>query len=100
MASEPSPKPAGTSSTLRRDKGIRIFSYPKVIYLFPTMIVAIICWIGMLLIHDNTADPTKVPQSASASAPAASAAPGETTTTAVPAKHDRFKTPQNLFAIL
>ena len=32
-----------------RDKGIRIFTYPKVIFIFPTLVAAIICAIGMVL---------------------------------------------------
>ena len=40
-------------------KGVRIFTYPKIIFIFPTMIVALICGIGMRSIGDKTIDPTK-----------------------------------------
>jgi hypothetical protein len=106
MAMDPKPVPsttAGMSAGPRRDKGIRIFSYPKVIFLYPTLIAALICWIGMLMIGDVTHDPLKPPPAAGASAPAVkagSATAGAATTTTVPAKHDRFKAPQNLFAVL
>src|SRR5216684_2453646 len=33
-----------------REKGIRIFMWPKVIFLYPTAIVALICWAGMWII--------------------------------------------------
>src|SRR5262249_47418127 len=72
---------------------------------YPTLIAALICWVGMLVIGDTTHDPLKPPPAAGASAPAvkagsATAGTTTTTTTTVPAKHDRFKTPQNLFAVL
>ena len=41
------------------DQGIRIFMWPKVIFLYPTAIVALICCFGMWIIHDQTHDPTK-----------------------------------------
>jgi hypothetical protein len=108
MSSDPkSTSPAAghaTAAAQHRAKGIRIFSYPKVIFLIPTMIAAVICWIGMLLIGDQTADPVKHPAAAAAEASGkttATATPNAApTAVAVPAKHDRFKTPQNLFAVL
>ena len=33
--------------------------WPKVIFLYPTAIVALICALGMSIIHDRTHDPTK-----------------------------------------
>jgi hypothetical protein len=38
--------------------------WPKVIFLYPTAIVALICALGMSLIHDRTHDPTKSLKSA------------------------------------
>jgi len=38
---------------------MRIFTWPKVIFLYPTAIVSLICWAGMWIIHDRTHDPTK-----------------------------------------
>ena len=101
MASEPKPTtPPGSSATApRRDKGIRIFFYPKIIFLLPTLIVAIICWLGMWVIRDRTENPNKrAPQQVSAKgAPAVAAA-----TPAEPVRpaSDRFKTPENLLAVL
>lgn len=105
MSSDPKPSSApGSSSAPRRDKGIRIFSYPKIIFLLPTLIVALICWIGMLMIGDHTEDPSKQPpQQVAAKGTPAAAAPAATTTattTSTVPKHDRFKTPQNLLAVL
>jgi hypothetical protein len=42
-----------------REKGIRIFMWPKMVFLYPTAIVALICWAGMTIIDDRTHDPTK-----------------------------------------
>ena len=52
--------PAQTPPAARhREKGMLIFTYPKVIFIFPTMIAALVCGVGMSLIHDDTADPLK-----------------------------------------
>jgi len=57
MASDPkmSAPPESPSSVKHRDKGIRIFTYPKVIFIFPTLIAALICGLGMALIRDEVA---------------------------------------------
>jgi hypothetical protein len=96
-AATPTPTPAFK----HRDHGLRIFTYPKVIFIFPTLVAALICGIGMMLIRDRTLDPTK-----GQTPPAAVAAhPGDTpaSNAAAPVpmkKHERFLTPQNLFAVL
>ncbi len=57
------PKAASTppnTQVKQRDHGIQIFTYPKLIFIFPTMIAALICGIGMELIGDRTTDPIKV----------------------------------------
>jgi hypothetical protein len=54
--------PAHGSSTAHAQahgQGVRIFTYPKVIFIFPTMIAALICGLGMILIRDETDNPTK-----------------------------------------
>ena len=43
------PKAAGGGSAPHREKGVRIFTYPKIIFIFPTLIASIVCWIGMSL---------------------------------------------------
>jgi hypothetical protein len=40
-------------------QGVRIFTYPKIIFIFPSMVMALICGLGMLMIKDETHDPTK-----------------------------------------
>ncbi len=80
-------------------KGIRIFSYPKVIFLFPTLVVALLCWAGMLMIGDSTvkqrhAENTVKATTGTAPTGAAPAVPEPAT------KHDRFKTPENLLGVL
>ncbi|MFO0953427.1 MAG: hypothetical protein U0835_20210 [Isosphaeraceae bacterium] len=98
MSSDPKSSPSSDAApapqVAKRAKGIRIFSYPKIIFMLPTMVVALICYFGMLAIGDKTDDPIKHPSAATAKA-----APGSTAPAAV-AKADRFKSPQNLFAIL
>ena len=61
MATDPKmASPAPTSPAIRsREKGMLIFTYPKVIFIFPTMIAALICGIGMSVIRNDTSDPGK-----------------------------------------
>ena len=96
-----SPTSAPTSiPTQHREKGIRVFMWPKVIFLYPTAIVALVCAIGMAMIQDRTHDPTK-PIKAAVDPKHLSA---DHTLPDIPAtnmtKVDRFMTPQNLLAML
>jgi hypothetical protein len=50
-STEPTPK--------HREQGIRIFMWPKVIFLYPTAIVALICAMGMHIIDDKVHDPSR-----------------------------------------
>jgi hypothetical protein len=90
-------KSAANTVAIRADKGIRIFTYPKVIFLFPTLIVALICGIGMLTIGDRTVEHRKATAELRAAqegtSPAAEATPSG-------APHDRFKAPENLLGVL
>ena len=97
------------SSTDRGPKGIRIFMWPKVVYLYPTLIVSLICWAGMWTLIGHMADPSKVPTSPRVdTAPTAAAAPAEAEAESAPApvmppplsKKDRFFTPENLLGVL
>jgi len=84
-----------------REKGMRIFTWPKVIFLYPTAIVALICWAGMSIINDRTHDPTK-PLIEAVDAKHLSVEHkdiGKEAATSM-GKVDRFKTPQNLLAML
>jgi hypothetical protein len=87
-------------STQHREKGIRIFTWPKVIFLYPTAIVAVVCAIGMAMIQDRTHDPTKPIKAA---VDPKHLTP-EHTLPDIPATNmdrvDRFLTPQNLLAML
>jgi hypothetical protein len=49
MANDPKNNPAATGlPTLHEGKGVRIFTYPKVIFLYPTLIASLLCGIVML----------------------------------------------------
>jgi hypothetical protein len=95
-------KGAATPPALKhREKGIRIFTWPKVIYIFPSAIVALICAIGMWRLKEKTYDPTQPPVvvtkgTTTSDAEGATAAPG----VAPMSKRDRFSTPQNLLGVL
>jgi hypothetical protein len=99
-------KPATSSSTPvsslpPRGQGIRIFMWPKVIFLYPTAIVALLCSIGMATIHDRTHDPTKPIIEAGDHKHLAPGHENLPTTAATNMNRvERFKTPQNLMAML
>jgi hypothetical protein len=49
MANDPKNNPAATGlPTPHEGKGVRIFTYPKVIFLYPTLIVSLICGLVMV----------------------------------------------------
>ena len=107
MASDAKQTPTPESpSANHRERGVVIFTYSKIIFMFPTMIIALICGIGMSLTHDQTSDPLARPAEAQASgAPAIAQAPREgdraaSTQAAAPDRHRRFTTPQNLLGVL
>jgi hypothetical protein len=86
---------------MHREKGIRIFMWPKVIFLYPTAIVALICFFGMWMIQDRTHDPTKPLERAVEKGRLTADHPPLPDTPATSMdKVDRFRTPQNLLAML
>jgi hypothetical protein len=105
MSSNPkqaaSPK---TPAVVHRDKGIRIFTYPKTIFIFPTMVIAVICGIGMTMLHNRTGDPvmerTKAQTAAQVSAAEAAPNPPAKATSGPAARRERFLSPQNMIGIL
>jgi hypothetical protein len=79
--------------------------WPKVIFLYPTAIVALICAVGMSIIKDRTHDPTKPIIEAISHKQTQRMAPADLEfASKLPAtnldKVDRFKEPQNLMAML
>lgn len=74
---------------------VRIFTYPKIIFIVPTLITALVCGIGMMLIGDNTQDPAYAQPAAAVSAEGD--ATGEPAAT-VTERPSRFGSPQSLFA--
>jgi hypothetical protein len=96
---EKSPSPGTPSPGRPREKGIRIFTWPKVIYLYPSAIAALVCTLGMLSIRDKKYDPTTTSPAAVANQPDSTTG-GEGGGAAPMSKLQRFTTPQNLFGIL
>jgi hypothetical protein len=100
MSTDAKPVPSSASPAQHREPGIRIFMWPKVIFLYPTAIVALICALGMSIIHNHTHDPTEpldtavhekyLPKGDNSAIHEASTSD----------KVERFRTPQNLLAML
>ena len=98
MAPDSKPTATNANTSMRTEnKGIRVFTYPKVIFMFPTLIVALICGIGMWIIGGTSQDPSK-----SHTVTSAVTVNGTQSATEAPtmARHERFNTPQNLFGVL
>ena len=55
----PLPLPATPPAAAMAHKGMKIFTYPKIIFIWPTMLVAMLCCIGMAVLQDRTEDFTK-----------------------------------------
>jgi hypothetical protein len=89
-----------TPSTQHREPGIRIFMWPKVIFLYPTAIVALICALGMSIIHDHMHDPTKPLNTAVHEKYLSKGDNSAGDQAATSDKVERFLTPQNLLAML
>ena len=53
MASDPKAGPIVGSPAPKRESGVRIFTYPKIIFIFPTLIMSLICWAGTITITDT-----------------------------------------------
>ncbi len=98
---EKSTSPTAVPAVKKREPGLKIFMWPKVIFLYPTAIVALICAAGMSIIDNRTHDPTKPLRDAVSphvmTAEFKNLSDGPATTLD---KVGRFKTPQNLFAML
>ena len=100
MDAKPTAAPS-SSPTPKHQAGIKIFMWPKVIFLYPTAIVALICAAGMSIIDDQTHDPTKPLKRAVSSKginPEVKVLSDDPATNLT--KVDRFKTTQNLLAML
>ncbi len=51
---------AAGPTTAREPKPIRIFHYPKIVFIFPTLVMAFVCGIGMMMIKDQTRRPSSL----------------------------------------
>jgi hypothetical protein len=99
-AKPPVTSPSMSTAVHRREKGIRIFTWPKVIYIFPSAIVALICAIGMWTLRNETHDPTKPMPGAVTATPAPTDTTAAETGQGPMSKRERFSTPQNLLGVL
>jgi hypothetical protein len=60
-STDPKATPPPASPTVYgRQKGVRVFTYPKVVFFVPTLIAALICSIGMWATRAETRDPRTV----------------------------------------
>lgn len=100
-------------SSNKRQKGVKIFMWPKLIYIYPSAIVSLICALGMYWLPHKTYDPSKpevgvvqtAPKAVETKSGATVVEPGETVVVEegparTPTKRERFNTPQNLLGVL
>lgn len=122
MSTDAKSNASSSSSTPRkRDKGVKIFMWPKLIYIYPSAIVSLICALGMYWLPHKTYDPSKPEANVVTTVPATvetktGKPPADTQVEVKPAagetvvveesgahaatKRERFNTPQNLFGVL
>jgi len=84
----PQPPTAGALPVSSHGKGVKVFTYPKIIFIWPTLLASLVCGFGMIFISDRTHDPSKAP---AADAPPASAAAGKAGMPAEARDKDRAK---------
>ncbi len=90
---------SATSAGAHRGAGIRIFMWPKVIFLYPTAIVSLICALGMQINHNRTHDITH-PIKEAVETRYRIQDDVLSDQAATSDKVERFRTPQNLLAML
>jgi hypothetical protein len=108
MASDTKPSASAGTPAPKREKGVIIFTYPKIIFIFPTLVMALICWIGMMAIPDVTQynyDRMMSKQKPTASAKAPKAEPGmgmvaANEETVVKGVSSAFKRKENVLGLL
>ncbi len=84
---------AAPHASPRGPKPIRIFTYPKIVFIAPTLVMAIICWGGMHWIGNDTVRPSR-----RSTAVAEKQAEAVKDVKALPNAPD-FKSPQNVLAL-
>ncbi|HEX8202294.1 MAG TPA: hypothetical protein VF590_17585, partial [Isosphaeraceae bacterium] len=46
-------KSAGQPAQLHRGVGVKIYTYPKIIFIWPTLVISLICGLGMWSLGDE-----------------------------------------------
>jgi hypothetical protein len=84
-----------------RGVGVRIYTYPKIIFIWPTLVFALICGIGMWVLNDDVRDPRTLASEPTADATAGAPVEGQTTAPAPTApKIRRFSSWPNILGML
>lgn len=100
MSTDPKATPPATP--LVTHKGVKIFSYPKIIFLLPTLVVSLMCGIGMVASGNHTEDPTRTKAATAVATPADSPPVAKDTDrgAAASATIRRFSTTQNVLGMI
>jgi hypothetical protein len=103
MASDPKATTAG-SPAVHREKGVRIFTYPKIIFIFPTLIMSLICWLGMWWLGNPDNSYVKSNQAGQAQAGTVRAGnenvDGDLSPISTPPNDKRLRKPENLLGLM
>lgn len=108
MTTDPKSSPAAPLTASTPHQSMKIFTYPKIIFIIPTLIASLICGIGMTVIRDRTNDPTKgrtPPPVQVGQSTTTVKTPGNVTTTTKLTEKDpqrirRFSSPQNILGVI
>jgi hypothetical protein len=84
-----------------RGVGVRIYTYPKIIFIWPTLVFALICGIGMWVLNDDVRDPRTIASTTAADTAVEAPAEGQTATSAATSpKIRRFSSWPNILGML
>jgi hypothetical protein len=93
------PKAVPPAAPLRH-KSLKIFTYPKIIFIWPTLVMSIVCCVGMILIGDDHTDPKKNAGPTTPVSVTERDASGKEVTRTVSTAPKRFSSPQNVLGVL
>ena len=58
MSNDPKTPGGNPPAVGPREKGLKIFTYPKIIFIFPTLVTSLICWVGMWMVSEDANSPS------------------------------------------
>lgn len=105
MSNDPKTPGGNPPAVGPREKGVKIFTYPKIIFIFPTLIMSLICWVGMWMVSEDANNPKRQTATAAQAGDAGVSAKADLIPSAGPiptgqADPKRFRSTENVLGLL